>query len=197
MAKSLKNFITIEDALAKYSADELKLFFLSSHYASPLDFNEEKMHEVRKNIERFSIFFAEAEGLKGNGVQAVTAFPEILKKHQEEFLKAMDDDFNTPRALASIFEMITDTYKLKGEKNYPGIFLKAAEVVQGFGCDIFGLSMNFLLKDLTAEEAKIVQERQQARAQKDFKRSDELRDALKELGIIVEDTSGGQKWRRL
>ncbi|MCX5680873.1 MAG: hypothetical protein NT079_01065 [Candidatus Omnitrophica bacterium] len=93
--------------------------------------------------------------------------------------------------------MITDTYKLKGEKDYPGIFLKAAKLIQEFGRDIFGLSMNFTASDLTQEECKLLEERKQARAQKDFKRSDELRDALKAYGIIVEDNSGGQKWRRV
>lgn len=197
MAKSLKNFITIDEALAKYTADELKLFFLSSHYASPLDFNEDKMQEVKKNIERFSIFILEAQGLKAQGAQSVAKLPKEVEAPSKEFLEAMDDDFNTPRALASLFEIITSTYKLKNDKNYSGVLLKAAEVVQEFGRDIFGLSMNVAIGDLSEEEKKLLDERVQARSQKDFKRSDELRDALKKFGITVEDTSGGQKWRRL
>lgn len=196
MAKSLKNFITVDEALAKYTADELKLFFLSSHYASPLDFNEEKMHEVKKNIERFTIFFLEAEGLRTQGIKPAQKLPKVLKERSDEFLEAMSDDFNTPRALAALFEMISDTYKLKSDRNYPGILLKAAEVIREFGCAILGLSMNFTLGSLSAQEKQLLDDRGQARAQKDFKRSDELREALKALGIIVEDAAGGQKWRR-
>ncbi len=196
MAKSLKNFITIEEALKKYTPDELKLFFLSSHYGSSLDFNDEKMQEVRKNIGRFSIFFFEAENLKKESQDNVADFPSAIEKHKQEFLKAMDDDFNSPRALAALFEMITETYKLKGVEDYAGLFGRVAALIRSFGQEIFGLSMQFALLDLSAHEALLLDARKVARAQKDFKRSDELRDELKGCGIIVEDGPGGQRWRR-
>jgi cysteinyl-tRNA synthetase len=196
MSKSLKNFITIEEALKTYTPDELKLFFLSSHYASSLDFNEEKMSEVRKNIERFSIFFFEAENLKKEGMKIPIDFPKKIEARKQEFLKAMDDDFNTPRALAALFEMITDTYKLKGTQGYAGLFYKVATLIRELGRNIFGLSMQLAAFGLSEEEEKLLEERKKARTQKDFKRSDEIRDALKKCGVIVEDGPGGQKWRR-
>jgi len=195
MSKSLKNFITIEEALKKYGADELKLFFLSSHYSSPLDFNEEKMHEVRKNIERLSIFFLEADGVKEEASKSDGLSPEI-RHHYDEFLKSMDDDFNTPRALASLFEIITETYRLKKDPRYPCILRQAAVLLRSLGRDVLGLSMGFNAGQLTDEEKKLIEERQQARENKDFKRSDEIRDTLKARGIIVEDGKEGQKWRR-
>ncbi|HOD11780.1 MAG TPA: cysteine--tRNA ligase [Candidatus Omnitrophota bacterium] len=195
MSKSLKNFITVSDALSRYGVDALKLFFLSSHYASPLDFTEEKMIDMRKNLERFSIFFAEARTVQPSGAlidPAIKAFDQ----HYQEFIKAMDDDFNTPRALAALFEMVSETYKLKSQKEYPSIVKKVAQELQGILRDIFGIVFITKEVDLTEEEGSLIKEREIARHQKDFKRSDELRDALKARGIIVEDGKEGQKWRR-
>jgi len=189
MSKSLGNFITVEDALKKYKSDELKLFFLTSHYASSIDFNEEKMSDMHKNIERFKIFNTEAsKGQSGKGEN----LPEEIEKYHKEFLVAMDDDFNTPRALAALFEMITQAYKTKNQN----VIYQTNQLVCKLGQDIFGLSMNFEEKDLSKEEGVLLEERKQARHHKDFKRSDELRDLLKEKGIIVEDSKEGQSWRR-
>ncbi|HQL40915.1 MAG TPA: hypothetical protein PLO93_01295, partial [Candidatus Omnitrophota bacterium] len=179
----------------RYGVDALKLFFLSSHYASPLDFTEEKMIDMRKNLERFSIFFAEARTVQPSGAlidPAIKAFDQ----HYQEFIKAMDDDFNTPRALAALFEMVSETYKLKSQKEYPSIVKKVAQELQGILRDIFGIVFITKEVDLTEEEGSLIKEREIARHQKDFKRSDELRDALKARGIIVEDGKEGQKWRR-
>ncbi len=189
MSKSLGNFITIEDALKKYSSDELKLFFLTSHYASAIDFNEEKMIDVRKNIERFKIFNAEANAQKQSEVKLL---PGEIKKHYDEFILAMEDDFNTPRALAALFEMVTSAYRLEDKS----ILCIANQSVQQLARDILGLSLDFNDTDLSDEEKALLDERAQVRQNKDFQKSDELRDFLKEKGIIVQDGKDGQAWRR-
>ena len=196
MAKSLKNFITVDDALAKYGAQTLKLFFLSSHYASPLDFTEEKMSDMHKNLERFLIFFGEAQDAQKLGSAHPVRLPEILEQHRREFMDAMDDDFNTPRALAALFELISEAYKTKGHKDHASIMGQAKEIVQSMLENILGIVLPCGTATLTEEEEVLLKGREQARKNKDFKRSDELRDILKTKGIIVEDGKEGQKWRR-
>ena len=201
MSKSLKNFITIQEAVKKYSVDQLKFFFLSSHYASTIDFSESKMQEAHKALERIRIFFHEGQHLDPQDSSKLSQEPDFIKNRQEEFLEAMDDDFNTPRALGAIFEMITDTYKLKEDKNYPAIVCKISEIILKWGKDIFGLfesdgGPQETVEKLTKDIETLLRQREKARSNKDFKRSDEIRDELKTKGIIVEDGKDGQRWRK-
>ncbi|MBI5415473.1 MAG: cysteine--tRNA ligase, partial [Candidatus Omnitrophica bacterium] len=199
MAKSLGNFITVQDALKKYSADELKLFFLSSHYASPIDFTEGTLLDARKALERFDILFWKAyQMLQGKkAVEPVEA--EFITQHRGEFIEAMDDDFNTPKALGCLFDFINDTNKFidtaPKDSNYLEIVYRAVDTIENLSRNIFGLFLQEKDADLTVEQERLLQERKYARKQKNFKRSDEVREQLKTLGIIVEDTKDGQVWR--
>lgn len=199
MAKSLGNFITVEDALKKYRPDELKYFFLSSHYASPMDFTDGKLLEARRALERFDILFWKAsqmlEGRKS--VEPIEA--EFITRRRNEFVEAMDDDFNTPKALACLFDFLNDINKFidtaPKDGDYAGVVFRAVDTMESLSRGVLGLFLKEKSADLTAEQEQLLQERKYARQQKDFKRSDEIRDRLKSLGIVVEDTKDGQKWR--
>ena len=199
MAKSLGNFITVQDALKKYSVDQLKMFFLSSHYASPIDFTEGKLLDARKALERFDILFWKAyQMLRGKkAVEPVEA--EFITRHRNEFIEAMDDDFNTPMALGCLFNFINDTNKFidtaPKDSNYLEIVFRAVDTIENLSRNILGLFLKEKDADLTVEQERLLQERKYARKQKDFKRSDEIRQQLKSVGIIVEDTKDGQVWR--
>jgi len=198
MAKSLGNFITVQDAVQKYGVDDLKLFFLSSHYASPLDFNEEKMKDAHKAMERFDVLFWRAHDLlQGKEFEPFQA--DFIMENKNKFLDAMDDDFNTPVALAALFELVNETNKFisqdKRDTVSLGTLYHAVDMIENFAGKIFGLFKKEVEKDLSAEDENLLQERIKARANKDFKRSDELRDVLRQHGIIVEDGKGGQTWR--
>jgi len=193
MAKSLGNFITIEDAVQKYGANELKMFFLSSHYRSPIDFSEDRMHEARKNYNKISeiVKRLHSENIATGG--AVTG--EFLEK-KNAFIEAMDDDFNTPQALAILFDTINLSNKLIDDHmSGAKIKLRGAMNIIGEIMDIFGLT---IMKEapLNKREELLLKDRETARKNKNFKKSDELRDALKNLGIIVKDTPQGQVWSR-
>jgi len=198
MSKSSGNFITIKDAVVQYSADELKLFFLFSHYASAIDFTEEKMQEARKVLGRFDILFWKAsELLKDKDVEPCQA--DFITVHKEEFLKAMDDDFNTPKAMAALFNLLNDTNKYidenKKDPHYLGVIYHAVDILENFARNIFGLFLKEKEKPLSQDLKKLLDERAAARSGKDFKRSDRLRDLLKDKGIAVEDGKSGQTWR--
>jgi len=198
MSKSLGNFITIEQALEKYSADEIKMFFLFSHYVSNIDFSDDKILEARKALNKFDVLFYRAAGLlKDKNVEPVQA--GFISKYKNEFIEAMDDDFNTPKALAALFNLINDTNvyidQNSDDPNYLGVIYHAVDVLENLARNIFGLFLQEKEKELTAELEALLQERVAARKAKDFKRSDQLRILLKEKGIAVEDGKGGQTWR--
>lgn len=198
MSKSLGNFITIEQALKQYSADEIKMFFLFSHYVSNIDFSDEKVLEARKALNKFDVLFYRAAGLlKDKNVQPVQA--GFISKYKNEFIEAMDDDFNTPKALAALFNLINDTNifidQNSDDPNYFGVIYHAVDVLENLARNILGLFLQEKDKALSAELEALLEERVAARKAKDFKRSDELRVLLKEKGVAVEDGKSGQTWR--
>jgi len=191
MAKSLGNFITIEDAVSKYGANVLKLFFLSSHYASNIDFSEEKMEDARKNCKTVARVI---ERLKKESSSEESSRPGAIDEYKEEFLKHMDDDFNTPGALAVLFDAIHKCHQELDEGRVSG--LGSALSIINEMVNIFGLV--FIEEEgLTEEEEKLISDRVDARKNKDFKLSDEIRDMLQEKGIMVKDTKDGQQWERI
>ena len=201
MAKSLGNFITIEEALKKYSVDQLKVLFLSSHYASPVDFTEEKMIDAKKALDRFDVLFWKAhELLKDKG--KVQSYPvDFVIEHKNRFVEAMDDDLNTAKGISCLFDLINDTNKFIANETandkYLSVIYGAVNIIETISREIFGLFLHEEDKVLNPELQKLIDDRQEARRSKDFKRSDELRDLLKDKGVAVEDTKSGQTWRWL
>jgi len=201
MAKSLGNFVTVQQAITRYGVDSLKLFFLFSHYASHIDFTEQKIEEATKALERFDILFWKAYEIIRRQKTHKEVEAEFVKIHKENFIQAMDDDFNTPKALASLFDLLNETNKFidrqNNQKDYLGVIYVAVETIEDLAKNIFSLFSDEKDRDLNEEQKRLLDERQTARSQKDFKRSDQLREALKHQGIAVEDTTYGQTWRWL
>ncbi len=201
MSKSLGNFITIKDALKEYVNDDLKLFFLSSQYSSPIDYTKEKMKEASLNRAKLKIFLQRIEDIIKNYKDCSPKKEEFIVIRKNEFEAAMDDDFNTPRALGTLFNLVTDVNRFIDDHEqdiakHVGVLLYAEEVFRMILEQVFGLLL-FTVKDILAvEDSNLLFERAEARANKDFKRSDEIRDLLREKGIIVEDGKEGQTWRR-
>ena len=201
MAKSLGNFITVEDALKKYPVDELKLLFLSSHYASAIDYTESKMEEMHKALQKFDILFWKAYEIIKEKKVYDSRQVDFIEKNKANFLKAMDDDFNTPQALAAIFDLVNDTNKFidrgQREDGYVDVIFHAVDTIENLARNIFGLFTKEKEQNLSSELEELLEERKQSRINKNFKRSDELRDILKQKGVSVEDTKDGQTWRWL
>jgi len=169
MSKSLGNFKTIKDLLKDYSGETIRYFILSNHYRKPTDFSKKTLNNANSSYERLKNICNE---LKEN--------KEINKKYLQEFEKAMNDDLNTPNALQILWKLVRDE---KAEGKYPTI-QKIDEV--------FGL--NLLEKEkvkIPEEVKKLLQEREIARKDKDYKKSDELRDKINKLGFLVNDTKEG------
>ncbi len=193
MSKSLGNFITIKDFIEKYKdTDILKLFFLSAHYAHPIDYNDKKIEETRQALDRISNFVWKAHDVSYSGATISHEIEEI-DKIKNEFTKAMDDDFNTPQALSCIFNLVNLTYKNMNN----AVFVKTAEYALGELSTILGLSLTKLqLSNADYEIESKILERNEARKEGNFALADKIRKELEVKGIILEDTKDGTTWRR-
>jgi len=196
MSKSLGNFVTIKDFIAEHKqADFLKLFFLTAHYSHPIDYTDERIDEAKRAYQRFCIFLDRVKDMPGTKGRVVDL--EEINKKRDDFFACLDDDFNTPKALAVMFNLITEANK-RIEQGY--FVLQAAAQLKEFA-RIFGLSSlleDGYLGEFNREriEEKIAQ-RKIARLNKDYALADKIRRELEEEGIILEDAKDGTTiWRR-
>jgi len=199
MSKSLGNTLTIREIVKRVSPDALRLWMLGTHYRHPIEWSEERVHEAGRALERFTrllhdiqTFWADAAG--------VEKLPDELRTFRRRFAAAMDDDFNTPQALAVLFELSRTLYEhAERAAANPG---SRAAVVAGVEELVTLMRVLGLLErgyDMTLpppEVARLVDERRGARARRDWKRADQLRDEIQRLGWLVEDTPSGPRVTR-
>lgn len=194
MSKSLGNFFTVREILERYDGEAIRFFLLSGHYRSPIDFNDGLMDMAKASLGRLENardnlkFLAETQ--EGNMTEAEKHALNDFEKFRVKFKDAMDDDLNTADAIAAIFELVTEINK--GVKD--GCSKEMAEKSLGILLELTGvLGLLETEKDESVDDeiSKLVEERQQARAEKNFQRADEIRDMLKERGITLKDTPQG------
>jgi cysteinyl-tRNA synthetase len=201
MAKSLGNFITIQEALKRYDVETLRLFFLSTHYRSPIDFYEKKMEQAKRALEalyRTIDNIRRATKRIDDLTEDEKALERIIEKSRRRFREAMDDDFNTPLALACLFNLAKDVNKLFDKQENINKRL-AEDLIATFRelGGIFGLLQKEEVKEELPDELRLlIEERERARKRKDWKVADEIRKRLEGLGIILEDTPEGVKWKK-
>ena len=217
MSKSLGNFISIRDALGEYPAEVLRLFLLSKHYRSPLDFSKKDVLNIQSGLVRIYRTLERLESLLGppsskgrdHGLDSLKGEQE--DKFMERFLNIMDDDFNTAGAVGLIFEKVKDINRLMDlHEEDPddsikqqleggrGSLLKAAGIL-----GILELKPDDFFSDIAQSDDidedeidKMIRERTDARAKKDWAGADAIRDKLQAMGVILEDSPQGTKWRR-
>ncbi|OGW71918.1 MAG: cysteine--tRNA ligase [Omnitrophica bacterium GWA2_41_15] len=195
MSKSLGNFITIEDILAKYPADVLKILFLQTHYSHPVDFSWEKMDEAKRAYERIDILMKKLKDIK----EEITSDKDI-DGYRLKFEEVMDDDFNTAQALGIIFEIVTFINKNIENEKQAG-YAKKTLIDLGKVLGLFeGLTRHYSMEfsetiALTESVNLLIKNRNKAREKKDFKEADRIRKELEEKGVILEDTKNGTTWR--
>jgi cysteinyl-tRNA synthetase len=190
MAKSLGNFISIKGFMAKHrDADILKLLFLNTHYRHPVDYTEEKIAEMKTQKERFVILTKKLEGLSD---QRSRITDHVIEAFIQRFKEAMDDDFNMPLALACMFDLVNFTNKNISDE---GTAAQAKLALMQLS-SVFVLDLEPKDGQLGAAVEKLIKERDDARAKKDYKRSDEIRVKLAGMGVILEDTKDGTTWRK-
>ena len=199
MSKSLNNFFTVRDIAKEYDLEAVRLFMLSAHYRSPINFSRDQIEAANASLNRLytarnNLAFQAENGEDRPVNEAEEAFVGRLKGYEDRFDSAMDDDMNTADALGAIFELVKDanvTLAEHGSREAARAALKSLEAV----CDVLGI-LTKKEETLPADIAAMVAERAEARKNRDWAKSDELRDAIVKAGYILEDTKQGQKVRK-
>ncbi len=201
MSKSLGNFFTVREISEKYDLQVLRFFMLSAHYRSPLNFSAELMEAAGSGLERI---VNAAENLKFLASKAKTE--EMTEAEKETFAKtdefvkgfeaAMEDDFNTADAIASVFELVKFA-NTNTDENNSAEYLKEMRARLVKLTDVLGIIVEKKEEILDSDIEAMIEERQAARKAKDFARADEIRGELLARGIVLEDTREGVKWKRV
>ncbi|MDH5630174.1 MAG: cysteine--tRNA ligase [Gammaproteobacteria bacterium] len=197
MSKSLNNFFTIRDVLQSYRAESVRFFMLSSHYRSQLNYSEDGLQSADAALER--LYFA----LRSFEISELNQ-SEIDQTYIERFKKVMDDDFNTPEAIAVLFELAREINRNKDSEPEKAEMLAATLIYLGDVLGVLQQSPEAFLKssanqseDDENEIDSLILARNQARADKDWSKADEIRDKLTEIGVVLEDKDGKTSWRRV
>jgi cysteinyl-tRNA synthetase len=198
MSKSLGNFVTVHDIIKKHDPQVLRFFMLSVHYRNPINYSEELLENTKAAFERLKTSYQNLKHRMGASANLTDNNQQWLDKVaalREQFTNEMDDDFNTANGVSILFELskLSNLYLM--EKNTSEDVIKAFmyEFETLFG--VLGLSLKD--EELLDEEIEtLIEKRNQARKDRNFKLADEIRDQLKEMNIIIEDTPQGIRWKR-
>lgn len=199
MSKSLGNFFTVREIADKYDLQVLRFFMLSAHYRSPLNFSAELMESAKSGLERIHNSYDNLVYLYDNAVNEEgdeTSAKEAIEIYVKKFEDAMEDDFNTADAISAVFELVKHINQNVDEntgKNVLKLYLDNLNML----CDILGIILKKEEKLLDEDIERMINERQEARKNKDFATADRIRDELLSKGIVLEDTREGVKYKWL
>ncbi len=200
MSKSLGNFFTVRDIAEKYDLQVLRFFMLSAQYRSPLNFSDELMESAKAGLDRIrnavsNLSDIEKAGADGDMTDAERDAAAEAEKQKERFNEVMDDDLNTADAISVIFDLVKLANTTAKEGATKAFAKEIREGIEELG-GILGLIFKVKDETLDADIEKLIEERQQARKEKNFARADEIRDELLAKGIQLKDTREGVKWSR-
>ena len=200
MSKSLGNYLTLDQVLGRHPhPDYLKLLFLKTHYRSPIDYSDEKMAEAKRNWDEFSRFFQHVLQQEAEAAGAGPVAPEASAA-RDAFAAALDDDLNTPRALAVLFDLVNTGHRLMESGGAQGRRTARSVCDALLECGgVLGLFRHGMTEEPAAERERIqelIAERGAARKAKDFTRADDIRARLRQEGVLLTDTADGTLWRR-
>ena len=202
MSKSKGNFFTLRDIANEFSYEVVRFFILTAHYRSPINFSSELLKSAETSLERIStclgnIKFIIENCTSKNITDSERDKIEESKRFRLEFIASMDDDFNTADAISLIFELVrfanTNTTHDSSKEFATQIYTEINDL-----CNILGIvTTRDKEEDASEEIERLIEERQQAKKNKDFKEADKIRDTLLEMGIMLEDTRQGVRWSRV
>jgi len=195
MSKSKGNFYTIRDLLKKgYNPAGIRYLLLTTHYKATLNFTEKSLQQAENTARNYNDFYQKLDFYKG------TAFNQKLsdgvKIAREQFINHLDDDLNISPALAAVFNLIKESNICLNNGSFDGKNISEIKTFLEEIDTVLAILKSGEKKKLSGEIEKLIEEREQARKDKNFKRADEIRNYLKEQGIILEDTSDGTIWKK-
>ncbi|HMU44436.1 MAG TPA: cysteine--tRNA ligase [Ignavibacteriaceae bacterium] len=204
MSKSLGNFFTARDILKNYSAEAIRLFFAQAYYRGPLNFSDELLQAAQKGVEKFVNLAQKInDELKKDNSEGV--YPEIgIKKYQDEFEAVMDDDFNSAQGVAVIYDFAKEVNRIiaSDEKIKKDFFIDVKNFLTKTAVDVLGI-MNFEPTEKGGGELEdaliefLIELRNDAKKEKNFSLADKIRDRMKEIGVVLQDSKDGTTFKRV
>lgn len=195
MSKSLGNFFTVREIAEKYPLQVIRFFMLSAHYRSPLNFSADLVEASKNGLERILTAVDRLKSISGTEGEVDKAVADEMDAFVKKYEAAMDDDLNTADAISVIFELVKyANVNVTEESTKATVELVLNTVIKL--CDILGIITEKKKEILDSDIEALIEERQAARKAKNFARADEIRDQLSNMGIILEDTREGVKWKR-
>ena len=194
MSKSLGNFFTVRDIAAKYDYEVIRFFMLSAHYRSPINFCDELMDAAKNGLERIYNCIDNIDFVINNAPEGEVRaeIEEAMTSYKNKFVTAMEDDLNTADAISAIFEAVRYANSMPAPNRAELEMAKATIIELG---NVLGLLKNTQKASLDEEIEALIEQRTQARKNKDWALADKIRDDLKARGIVLEDTPDGVKWK--
>ena len=200
MSKSLGNFKTVRQISEEYDLQVLRFFMLSAHYRSPLNFSREMMDGAKASLDRIltatdhlrdCLAAAAERELTAEETTELAAFDAL----REKFEAAMDDDFNTADAISTVFEMVKRANITVTKESAAAYIRRVKELLEKL-LEVLGIHAERKEESLDSRVEALIEERQTARKEKNYARADEIRAELTAMGILLEDTKEGVKWKR-
>lgn len=195
MSKSLGNFFTVREIAEKYPLQVIRFFMLSAHYRSPLNFSADLVEASKNGLERILTAVDRLKSISGTEGEVDRAVTDEMDAFVKKYEAAMDDDLNTADAISVIFELVKYANVNVTEESTKATVELVLNTVTKL-CDILGIITEKKKEILDSDIEALIEERQAARKAKNFARADEIRDQLSDMGIILEDTREGVKWKR-
>ena len=195
MSKSLGNFFTVREIAEKYPLQVIRFFMLSAHYRSPLNFSADLVEASKNGLERILTAVDRLKSISGTEGEVDKAVADEMDAFVKKYEAAMDDDLNTADAISVIFELVKYANVNVTEESTKATVELVLNTVTKL-CDILGIITEKKKEILDSDIEALIEERQAARKAKNFARADEIRDQLSYMGIILEDTREGVKWKR-
>lgn len=200
MSKSLNNFFTAREILEKYEPDVLRMFMLSGHYRTQINFSIELLDSTKSAIDRLYNSINNLENLLEEvSLDSIKEEEKEYKKqldaYKEKYIEKMDDDFNTADAISVIFDLIRDVNTNVTVDSSKEIVKYALGLIRELGYPL-GILQRSTKSSLEEEVEKLIEKRQQARKEKNWALADKIRDELKDKGIVLEDTPQGVRWKK-
>ena len=198
MSKSLGNFFTVRDVAEKYGYEPIRFLMISSHYRSPINYSTDIIEQCKASLSRLytcrdSLDYALENAAEGEAGADIT---EMLEKRRQQFIDAMNDDLNTADAIAAVFELVRDiNSNVIVDTAVKGSCEAAIKMFDEL-CGVLGLVYDRKKESLDDEVESLIQQRAQARKDKNWAQADRIRDELKAKGIVLEDTAQGVKWHK-
>lgn len=201
MSKSLGNFFTVRDAAEAYGYEAIRFFMISAHYRTPVNYSKDSLEQAVASLARINaaisnLRFLSEKGGEGEMTEAERKSFDGFATFRSRFCEAMDDDLNTADAVSVIFELVREVNTLCAEKDVTSAYAEAGLAIMAELCGVLSIGDFGGEDDADAEINELIEQRQEARKSKNFAEADRIRDLLKDMGIILEDTPQGVKWSR-